>query len=42
VRVACGEGGSVAIGVLQRAGRRALAARDFWNGERLRAGERFG
>jgi methionyl-tRNA formyltransferase len=41
VRVACGEGGSVAIGELQRAGRRPLPARDFWNGERLRAGERF-
>jgi methionyl-tRNA formyltransferase len=40
VRVACGGGGSVAIGELQRAGRRPLAARDFWNGERLRAGER--
>jgi methionyl-tRNA formyltransferase len=41
VRVACGGGGSVAIGELQRAGRRPLPARDFWNGERLRAGERF-
>jgi methionyl-tRNA formyltransferase len=42
VRVACGRGTAVAIGELQRAGRRALSARDFWNGERLRAGERFG
>ncbi len=42
VRVACGSGTVVEIGALQRAGRRPLAARDFWNGERLRAGERFG
>jgi methionyl-tRNA formyltransferase len=42
VRVACGAGTAVAIGELQRAGRRALPARDFWNGERLRTGERFG
>lgn len=42
VRVACGASTAVSIGELQRAGRRALPARDFWNGERLRAGERFG
>jgi len=39
--VACG--GSTALGLerVQRPGKKALAARDFWNGERLEAGERF-
>ena len=41
LRVACGGGTAVAIGELQRPGRRPLPARDFWNGERLHAGERF-
>ena len=41
LRVVCGESTVVSIGELQRPGRRALAARDFWNGERLRAGEKF-
>ena len=42
VRVACAGATAVTVGELQRPGRRALPARDFWNGERLRAGERFG
>jgi methionyl-tRNA formyltransferase len=41
LRVVCGDSSVAAIGELQRPGRRALAARDFWNGERLRAGEKF-
>ncbi len=39
--VACGDGSTVAIGRLQRPGRRALAASDFVNGERLATGARF-
>ena len=40
--VACGEGSVFAIERLQRAGRRALDAATFANGERLAEGERFG
>jgi methionyl-tRNA formyltransferase len=39
--VAAGGGTVLAIGELQRPGKRALRAADFANGERLRAGERF-
>ena len=39
--VACGGGSTLGIARLQRPGRRALAARDFVNGERLRSGDRF-
>jgi methionyl-tRNA formyltransferase len=39
--VACGGGSVLGIEELQRAGRKALRAADFVNGERLRAGDRF-
>jgi len=39
--VACGGGSVLGIAELQRAGKRALRAADFMNGERLRAGESF-
>lgn len=39
--VVCGHGTVLGVSSLQRPGRRALSARDFVNGERLRAGERF-
>ena len=39
--VACGGGSVLGIGALQRPGRRALAAADFVNGERLGPGDRF-
>jgi methionyl-tRNA formyltransferase len=39
--VACGQGSIFGIAGLQRPGRRPVAAADFFNGERLRAGERF-
>jgi methionyl-tRNA formyltransferase len=39
--VACGDGTVLGIAELQRAGRKALKAADFMNGERLRAGEAF-
>jgi len=39
--VACGEGTALAIGSLQRPGKKPLAAPDFVNGERLAAGDRF-
>lgn len=39
--VACGSGSVLAVGELQRQGKRSLAAADFVNGERLRAGEVF-
>ena len=39
--VSCGEGTSLAIERLQRAGRRAVDAEAFVNGERLEPGERF-
>lgn len=37
--VACGDGTVLGIAELQRAGRKALKAADFMNGERLQAGE---
>ncbi len=40
--VACGGGTALGIEVLQRPGRKPLPAAEFANGERLRAGERFG
>ncbi len=40
--VACGGGTAFGIERLQRPGRPPRAAADFWNGERLRSGERFG
>lgn len=40
--VACGGGTSLAIDRLQRAGRKAVDATAFVNGERLEPGERFG
>ena len=39
--VVCGDGARVAIGRLQRSGRRALSAVEFVNGERLEPGARF-
>ena len=39
--VECGDGSLVAIGRLQRPGRRALTAAEFVNGERLAPGTRF-
>ena len=39
--VACGSGTMVHVERLQRAGKKALAAADFVNGERLSPGERF-
>ena len=39
--VACGGGTALGLSELQRPGKRALAAADFANGERLRAGEVF-
>jgi methionyl-tRNA formyltransferase len=39
--VACGGGSALGIAELQRPGKRALRAADFFNGERLRAGESF-
>jgi methionyl-tRNA formyltransferase len=39
--VACGGGTVLGLAELQRPGKRALAAADFVNGERLRAGEVF-
>jgi methionyl-tRNA formyltransferase len=39
--VACGEGTALVLESVQRPGRKALAAADFANGERLRAGELF-
>ncbi|HXU45499.1 MAG TPA: methionyl-tRNA formyltransferase [Thermoanaerobaculia bacterium] len=41
LHVACGEGSVLAVSELQRPGRRALAAADFANGERLARGECF-
>lgn len=41
VVVACGEGAVLGVETLQRAGRKALAATDFYNGERLEVGDRF-
>jgi len=40
--VACGDSTTVLLLEVQRAGRRAVAARDFLNGERPRVGERLG
>lgn len=40
--VACGGGTVLGVEELQRPGKRAQKAADFMNGERLRAGERFG
>jgi len=42
IAVRCGGGSAFGIEILQRPGRRALPAAEFANGERLRAGERFG
>jgi methionyl-tRNA formyltransferase len=42
IRVACGDGSALLVEELQRPGRRALSGSDFWNGERLRPGERLG
>lgn len=39
--VVCGDGAPVAIGRLQRPGKRALSAAEFANGERLAPGARF-
>ncbi len=39
--VACGRGSLLAIGTVQRPGRRAVASRDLANGEHLEAGMRF-
>ncbi|HEY6319969.1 MAG TPA: methionyl-tRNA formyltransferase [Thermoanaerobaculia bacterium] len=41
IAVACGAGTALAVGELQRPGRKAQRAADFVNGERLRPGERF-
>ncbi len=41
LEIACGAGTRLAVGSLQRPGRRALAAADFANGERLGDRERF-
>lgn len=41
ITVACGEGSVLGVERLQRAGRKALPATDFYNGERLEVGERF-
>lgn len=41
IDVACGDANVLRLSVLQRAGRRALAAADFARGERLGAGDRF-
>src|SRR5262245_5179212 len=41
LRVACGGGSALDLLELQRPGRRAVAAADFANGERVTAGERF-
>jgi methionyl-tRNA formyltransferase len=40
--VVCGGGSRLAIGRLQRPGKKPLPASDFWHGERLEAGDRFG
>ncbi len=42
IRVSCGEGTVFGIERLQKAGRRAVAAREFVNGERPETGERLG
>ena len=39
--VVCGGGTIAAIDSLQRPGKKAVGAMDFWNGERLKAGIRF-
>lgn len=41
IAVLCGEGTILGIEELQRAGKKAVRASDFVNGERLRVGERF-
>jgi methionyl-tRNA formyltransferase len=38
--VRCGDGGALLVLRVQRPGRRAVTAVDFWNGERVEAGER--
>lgn len=42
LRVACGGGSSLRLGVLQRPGRKPLAVRDFLNGEPIAVGARLG
>jgi methionyl-tRNA formyltransferase len=40
--VACGDGTALRIQELQLEGKQRVSGRDFINGTRLRAGERFG